>query len=167
MVSFCPRASGVGTSASSEVFVHYLVTEESLVSRSSEFESAIQNGERSSLRVLCEKKSQESESQDDRETWGFLKVMFEDDGTARTKLLMHLGFSLPAEEKDTVQDDLSRSLNDITLEDKVAEKVGHEVEKEATLFAADNGEDFFNNLPSPKTDTPVSPSGDNFAIESG
>ncbi|TYJ04678.1 hypothetical protein E1A91_A12G108400v1 [Gossypium mustelinum] len=167
MVSFCPRASGVGTSASSEVFVHYLVTEESLVSRSSEFESAIQNGERSSLRVLCEKKSQESESQDDRETWGFLKVMFEDDGTARTKLLMHLGFSLPAEEKGTVQDDLSRSLNDITLEDKVAEKVGHEVEKEATLFAADNGEDFFNNLPSPKTDTPVSPSGDNFAIESG
>ncbi|KAH1073584.1 hypothetical protein J1N35_025912 [Gossypium stocksii] len=167
MVSFCPRASGVGTSASSEVFVHYLVTEESLVSRSSEFEFAIQNGERSSLRVLCEKKSQESESQDDRETWCFLKVMFEDDGTARTKLLMHLGFGLPAEEKDTVQDDLSRSLNDITLEDKVAEKVGHEVEKEATLFAADNGEDFFNNLPSPKTDTPVSPSGDNFAIESG
>ena len=44
-----------------QVFVHNLVTEESLVSRSSEFESAIQNGERSPLRVLCEKKSQESE----------------------------------------------------------------------------------------------------------
>ena len=92
--------------------------------------------------------------------------MFEDDGTARTKLLMHLGFSLPAEEKDNVQDDLSQSVNDIALEDKVAEKVGYEVEKEATLFAADNGEDFFNNLPSPKADTPVSTAENNFAVES-
>ncbi|XWS32489.1 hypothetical protein CRYUN_Cryun23aG0162800 [Craigia yunnanensis] len=166
VVSFHPQVSGLGTSASSEVFVHNLVTEESLVRRSSEFESVIQNGERSPLRVLCEKKSQESESQDDRETWGFLKVMFEDDGTARTKLVMHLGFSLPAEEKDTVQDDLSQSVNDSTLEEKVAEKVGYEGEKEATLFAADNGEDFFNNLPSPKADTPVSTSENNFAVES-
>ncbi|XWS77372.1 hypothetical protein CRYUN_Cryun01aG0255700 [Craigia yunnanensis] len=166
VVSFRPRVSGLGTSASSEVFVHNLVTEESLVSRSSEFESAVQNGERPSLRVLCEKKSQESESQDDRETWGFLKVMFEDDGTARTKLLVHLGFSLPAEEKDTVQDDLSQSVNDITLEDKGAEKVAYEGEKEATLFATDNGEDFFNNLPSPKADTPISTSENNFAVES-
>ncbi|OMO69711.1 hypothetical protein CCACVL1_19320 [Corchorus capsularis] len=161
VVSFRPRGS-----ASSEVFVHNLVTEESLVSRSSEFESAIQNGERSLLRTLCEKKSQESESQDDQETWGFLKVMFEDDGTARTKLLMHLGFSLPAEEKETVQDDLSQSVNDITLEDKVVEKVGYEVETQSTLFAADNGEDFFNNLPSPKADTPVSTAENNFAVES-
>ncbi|OMP00816.1 hypothetical protein COLO4_12328 [Corchorus olitorius] len=161
VVSFRPRGS-----ASSEVFVHNLVTEESLVSRSSEFESAIQNGERSLLRTLCEKKSQESESQDDQETWGFLKVMFEDDGTARTKLLVHLGFSLPAEEKETVQDDLSQSVNDITLEDKVVEKVGYEVETQSTLFAADNGEDFFNNLPSPKADTPVSTAENNFAVES-
>ncbi|XP_022756857.1 protein transport protein SEC31 homolog B-like isoform X2 [Durio zibethinus] len=166
VVSFHPCVSGLGTSASSEVFVHNLITEESLVSRSSEFESAIQNGERSSLGVLCEKKSQESESEDDRETWGFLRVMFEDDGTARTKLLTHLGFSLPVEEKDVVQDDLSQSVNDIKLEDKVAKKVGNEGEKEATLFAADNGEDFFNNLPSPKADTPVSTSENKFAIES-
>lgn len=44
-----------------QVFVHDLVTEQNLVSRSSEFQSAIQNGERSSLRVFCERKSQESE----------------------------------------------------------------------------------------------------------
>ena len=37
-----------------------MVTEDSLVSRSSEFKAAIQNGERSSLRVLCDRKSQES-----------------------------------------------------------------------------------------------------------
>ncbi|KAA3469497.1 protein transport protein SEC31-like protein B-like isoform X1 [Gossypium australe] len=165
LVSFRTRSSGSGTSASSEVFLHNLVAEETLVSRSSEFESVIQSGERSSLRVLCEKKEQESESQDDRETWGFLKVMFEDDGTARTKLLMHLGFSLP-EEKDTVQDNISQIVNDITLEDKVAEKVGYEGEKEAAPFAVDNGEDFFNNLPSPKADTPVSTSENNFAVES-
>lgn len=41
--------------------MHSLVTEQSLVDRSSEFESAIQNGERSSLRALCDKKAQESE----------------------------------------------------------------------------------------------------------
>ncbi|GMI95753.1 hypothetical protein like AT3G63460 [Hibiscus trionum] len=161
LVSFLPRLSGVGSSASSEVFLHNLDAEERLVSRSSEFESVIQNGERSSLRILCEKKAQESESPDDRETWGFLKVMFEDDGTARTKLLMHLGFSLP-EEKDTVQDDLSQTVNDVTLEDKV----GYEGEKEPASFAADNGEDFFNNLPSPKADTPVSTSENNFSVES-
>ncbi|KAL4313466.1 hypothetical protein GQ457_01G052370 [Hibiscus cannabinus] len=157
VVSFFPQ---IGTSPSSEVFVHTLAAEESLVSRSSEFESAIQNGDRSLLRALCEKKSQESESQQDREMWGFLKVMFEDDGTARTKLLMHLGFSPPAEEKDTVQDDLPQSVNDITLK----EKVGYE--KETTLFAADNGEDFFNSLPSPKADTPVATSENNFHVES-
>ena len=38
-----------------------LVTENSLVSRSSEFEVAIQNGERSFLRVLCDERSKESE----------------------------------------------------------------------------------------------------------
>ncbi|XP_017615686.1 protein transport protein SEC31 homolog B [Gossypium arboreum] len=166
VVSFRPCLSGLGSSASSEVFMYNLVPEESLVSRSSEFESAILNGERSSLRVLCEKKSYESESQDDRETWGFLKVMFEDDGTVRTKLLMHLGFSLTAEEKDTVQDDRSWSVNETTHEDKVEEKRGYGGEKEATLFAADNGEDFFNNLPSPKADTPVSTSENSFAVES-
>ncbi|PPS03542.1 hypothetical protein GOBAR_AA17135 [Gossypium barbadense] len=166
VVSFRPCLSGLGSSASSEVFVYNLVPEESLVSRSSEFESAILNGERSSLRVLCEKKSYESESQDDRETWGFLKVMFEDDGTVRTKLLMHLGFILTAEEKDTVQDDHSWRVNETTHEDKVEEKRGYGGEKEATLFAADNGEDFFNNLPSPKADTPVSTSENSFAVES-
>ncbi|KAE8729009.1 Protein transport protein SEC31-like protein B [Hibiscus syriacus] len=161
LVSFRPRLSGLGSSASSEVFLHNLDAEERLVVRSSEFESVIQNGERSSLRVLCEKKAQESESLDDRETWGFLEVMFEDDGTARAKLLTHLGFSLP-EEKDTVQDDLSQAVNDVTLEDKVS----YEGEKVAAPFAVDNGEDFFDNLPSPKADTPVSTSENNFSVES-
>ncbi|KAF5469770.1 hypothetical protein F2P56_010332 [Juglans regia] len=162
---FCPRSSPAGVPAGgSEVYVHNLVTEDSLVGRSSEFEAAIQNGERSSLRVLCEKKSQESEAEDDRETWSFLKVMFEDDGTARTKLLAHLGFSVPTNEKESVQDALSQEVNAHGLEDVVAEKVGFGDDKEATIFPTDNGEDFFNNIPSPKADTPLSTSHDNFAI---
>ncbi|KAJ6895058.1 hypothetical protein NC651_021514 [Populus alba x Populus x berolinensis] len=94
LVSFHPRSSAGWC---------FRVTEDSLVSRSSEFESAIQNGEKPLLKALCDKKSQESEyasiSEDDRETWAFLKVMFEEDGTARTRMLSHLGFSVPAEEK--------------------------------------------------------------------
>lgn len=38
-----------------------VVAEHGLESRSSEFEAAINNGDRSSLKVLCERKSQESE----------------------------------------------------------------------------------------------------------
>ncbi|XP_031267395.1 protein transport protein SEC31 homolog B [Pistacia vera] len=159
LVSFHPKSSGA-----SEISVHNLVTEDSLVSRSSEFEESIQNGERSSLRILCEKKSQESKSEDDRETWGFLKVMFEDD--ARTKLITHFGFSLPKEEKDTVPDDLSEEVNAVTLEESATDKVVDEGDKGASIFATDNGEDFFNNLPSPKADTPVSTSVNTFVEDS-
>lgn len=163
LVSFHPRSSSSGGPAgASEVYVHNLVTEDNLVSRSSEFEAAIQNGERSSLRDLCDKKTQESESEDDRETWGFLKVMFEDDGMARTKLLTHLGFSLPTEAKDDGQEDLSQEVNSLALEETAVEKMGIVNDKEATLFGSDNGEDFFNNLPSPKAETPRSTSVDNF-----
>ncbi|XP_062173847.1 protein transport protein SEC31 homolog B [Alnus glutinosa] len=165
LMCFRPRPSAAGVPAGgSEVYAHNLVTEDSLFSRSSEFEAAIQNGERSLLRVLCDKKSQESESEDDSETWSFLKVMFEDDGTARTKLLAHLGFSIPTKEKDIVEDTLSQEVNALGLEDTVAETVGYGGDKEATIFPTDNGEDFFNNLPSPKADTPLSTSHDKFAI---
>lgn len=51
--------------------MHNLVTEDSLVGRSSEFEESIQNGERSSLRALCEKKSQECKYVSSSETCRF------------------------------------------------------------------------------------------------
>ncbi|XP_027357033.1 protein transport protein SEC31 homolog B [Abrus precatorius] len=164
LVSFHSKASAAGSPAgTSEVYVHNLVTENSLVSRSSEFDAAIQNGERTLLRVLCDKKSQESESEEERETWGFLRVMFEDDGTARTKLLTHLGFNVPSETKDTV-DDLSQEVNALGLEDTNVDNVGHVATNETAIFSSDNGEDFFNNLPSPKADTPVSSSAGNFVV---
>nr|XP_043623447.1 protein transport protein SEC31 homolog B-like isoform X2 [Erigeron canadensis] len=146
-----------GSSGPSEVNVHDLVTEHNLVSTSSEFEEAMRSGDRSSFRVLCDNKSQQSESEEERETWGFLKVMFEDEGTARTKLLNHLGFTLPAEVNDNVQE-LSHDVNSLNFEE-------HEAKKEeftgGNLTPIDNGEDFFNNLPSPKCDTPVSTPGKN------
>nr|POE81593.1 protein transport protein sec31 like b [Quercus suber] len=140
LVGFHPRPSATGVLAgASEVYVHTLVTEDSLVSRLSEFEAAIQNGERSLLRV-----------------------MFEDDGIARTKLLSHLGFSVPTKEKDSVED-LSQEVKALELDDTITEKVGYGDDKEVNVFPTDNGEDFFNNL-SP-AGTPVSTSrGENFAI---
>ncbi|KAL0429212.1 UNVERIFIED_CONTAM: protein transport protein SEC31B [Sesamum radiatum] len=151
LVSFHSAESPVGPS---EVYVHNLVTEHGLITRSSEFEVAIQNGDRSALKLLCERKSQESESEEERETWGFMKVMFNEDGTARSKLLTHLGFSLPAEESNTLQNDLPEQVNALGLDESTTIKEGGFGNKESTLFATDNGEDFFNNLPSPRADTP-------------
>ena len=91
--------------------------------------------------------------------------MFEDDGTARSKLLAHLGFNVVNEEKDTVQNDLSQEVNAVSLEEMTTEKVAYTEEKETTVYPSDNGEDFFNNLPSPKADTPVSTSVNNFVVE--
>ncbi|CAH8252778.1 unnamed protein product [Arabidopsis lyrata] len=70
----------------SEVFLHTLATEQSLVNRISKFEAALENGEKTSIR--------------EKETWGLLKIMLEEDGNAKTKLRTHLGFSLPSDEKD-------------------------------------------------------------------
>ncbi|KAL2234144.1 UNVERIFIED_CONTAM: Protein transport protein SEC31 B [Sesamum indicum] len=155
LVSFHAAESPVGPS---EVYVHNLVTEHGLITRSSEFEVAIQNGDRSALKLLCERKSQESESEEEKETWGFMKVMFNEDGTARSKLLTHLGFSLPAEESNTLQNDLSEQVNALGIDESTTIKEGGSGNKESTLFATDNGEDFFNNLPSPRADTPLADS---------
>lgn len=40
--------------------MHSLVTEHNLVSRSTEFEAVIRDAEKTSLRALCDRKSQES-----------------------------------------------------------------------------------------------------------
>ncbi|KAK4414507.1 protein transport protein SEC31B [Sesamum alatum] len=164
LVSFHSAESPVGPS---EVYVHDLVTEHGLITRSSEFETAIQNGDRSALKLLCERKSQESESEEEKEMWGFMKVMFNEDGTARSKLLTHLGFSLPAEESNTLQNDLSEQVNALGIDESTTVKEGDFGNKESTLFATDNGEDFFNNLPSPRAETPLADSKDESVTEDG
>ncbi|KAK4770609.1 hypothetical protein SAY87_031141 [Trapa incisa] len=168
LVSFQPRSSSVASpSSSSEVLVHHIVTEHNLVSHSSEFEDAIHSGERSSLRVLCDKKSQECKSTDDRETWALLRVLLEDDGTTtRSKLLLHLGFSLPSESKDNLQGDLTAQVNAVGLDEPPVDNITFEGNDRGSAFITDNGEDFFNNLPSPKADLPVSPNNHNVVEES-
>ncbi|XP_078170862.1 protein transport protein SEC31 homolog B-like isoform X3 [Carex rostrata] len=137
----------------SEVFVHELVTEHTLVSRSTEFESVIKNGEKASLRALCEKKSEESKSEEEKETWSFLKVMLDEEGAARTKLLDHLGFSVP--ESQTVD-----STNDLVkiLEDSLSVDNNSSTFPEArdSQFLVDNGDEFFNNPQPSSEDTLVS-----------
>ncbi|KAK4424904.1 protein transport protein SEC31B [Sesamum alatum] len=160
LVSFHSTESRAG---SSEVYVHNLAAEHGLASRSSEFEAALKNGDKSALKLLCERKSQESESDEERETWGFMKVMFTEDGTARSKLLSHLGFVLPAEENG-INKEVSEQVNALGLDESPTNREGSPGNKESTLFATDNGEDFFNNLPSPRTDTPLSTSKNEFAV---
>ncbi|XP_051146735.1 protein transport protein SEC31 homolog B-like [Andrographis paniculata] len=157
LVSFQANESPAG---SSEVYAHDLVAEHGLFSQSSEFVKAIENGDRSALKLLCERKSQESESDEERETWGFMKVMFNEDGTARSTLLSYLGFSLPAEDNSTSQNDASEQANSVTPDASTTVTQGGSGYKESALFAVDNGEDFFNNLPSPKADSPLSSSKD-------
>nr|XP_043610612.1 protein transport protein SEC31 homolog B-like isoform X2 [Erigeron canadensis] len=150
----------------SQVDVHDLVTEHSLVSTPSELEDAMRTGERSTLRILCDKKTQESKSEDDKETWGFLKVMFEEYGTERTKLLHQLGFSLPTEEvNDLIQNDLVQGLSSLNLVKSNEAKEGFMDGNQAFNHPSDNGEDFFNSFPSPRADTPMSTSYNNFATE--
>ncbi|KAL4586251.1 hypothetical protein LXL04_010886 [Taraxacum kok-saghyz] len=151
----------IGSSGPSEVNVHDLVTEHNLVSTSSEFEAAMRSGDRSTLRGLCDQKSQESESEDDKETWGFLKVMFEDDGTARTKLLHHLGFTLPIEPTQEPVQEVPPDLSSLSFQEHEGTKDSYPNENQALNTPTDYGEDFFNNLPSPKCDTPVSTPGRN------
>ncbi|KFK35498.1 hypothetical protein AALP_AA5G292600 [Arabis alpina] len=163
LVSFHAKAPPKGASSiQSEVLLHSLVTEQSLVSRTSEFEAAIVNGDKASLMGLCEKKAEETESEEEKETWGLLKIMFEAGETSRTKLVSHLGFSLPSVEKDQAVNELSSDLNDIGLEDTAPHALEPEGSNDAAAFAMDNGEDFFNNFPA-KPDTPVSTSAKDFA----
>jgi protein transport protein SEC31 len=131
-----------GPNTNSEVYVHELVTEHTLVSRSTEFESVIKNGEKASLRALCEKKFDESKSEEEKETWSFLKVMFDEEGAARTKLLDHLGFSVPESQTVDSTNDLVKSLEDSLSFDNNSSPFP---EARDSKFLVDNGEDFFNN----------------------
>ncbi|KAI3739788.1 hypothetical protein L2E82_30199 [Cichorium intybus] len=162
LVSFHTTGSSSGHS---EVDVHELVTEHSLVSTSSEFEAAMSSGERPLLRHLCDKKAQESESEEDRETWGFLKVMFEDDGTARTKLLNHLGFTLPSETQDEKLQNNPSEDTPSHIEEPKEGLIESTQKLKLPNDPSDNGEDFFNNFPSPKAETPMSTSRSNFVSE--
>ncbi|CAN6902684.1 unnamed protein product [Brassica oleracea] len=111
----------------SVVFLHSLATEQILVNRITKFETEIENGEKTSLMSLCKKKSEETESEEEKETWSLLKIMLEEDGNAKTKLRTHLGFSLPCEDQkdqehhatyssENVEEEISDPLFDDAIE---------------------------------------------------
>ncbi|KAJ7547293.1 hypothetical protein O6H91_08G078700 [Diphasiastrum complanatum] len=102
LVTFGPKklTPGLSSATSSEVRIHSLLTEEGLVQRSTEFEAAIMDAEKPTLRDYCEQKSSMTSSKDEKEIWSFLKVMFEDD--ARRKLLSHLDFAVQVSENGGV-----------------------------------------------------------------
>ncbi|EFJ32492.1 hypothetical protein SELMODRAFT_230767 [Selaginella moellendorffii] len=89
LVSFKKKAEN---SIASEVKVHSLAIEEGTVKRSTEFEEAVTNGDRRTLlKSFCDRKASEAESDQEREVWEYLKLMFDDDG-GRKALLNQLGF---------------------------------------------------------------------------
>lgn len=92
----------------------------------------------------------------ERQTWDFMKVMFTEDATGRSKLLAYLGFTLPVDKTNSVNDQLSEQVKSPTTAENTTNKNGISEIKESSLCTTDSGEDFFNNLPSPKIDTPVS-----------
>lgn len=66
--------------------------------------------------------------------------MFDEEGTARTKLLCHLGFTIPDQSSNITADNLGKKVeNTLTLDDSSL------FEGQPSPFAVDNGEEFFNN----------------------
>ena len=61
------------------------------ISRSERFEQTVSSGDKTLLREFCSSNKESVEGPDDKETWSFLGVLFEED--ARRQLQAHLGFS--------------------------------------------------------------------------
>eukprot|EP00249_Psilotum_nudum_P022019 c28342_g1_i1 orf=734-3148(-) len=162
LVSFYPKKTASGAAAiNSEITVHTLVTEEDLVMRSKDFETAIADCEKSSLQALCEVNAQKYGSEEEKEVWSFLKVMFDDN--ARRSLLCHLGFAVKQSEIGNLQEaqdnhEVCRAevLEKLKLDDGAVENnVDDSAFSSVPLLAAhgdntDDGSDFFNNLDTPK-----------------
>jgi protein transport protein SEC31 len=91
-------------------------------------------------------------SEEEKETWSFLKVMLDEEGAARTKLLAHLGFSVPESQTVDSTNDLVKS-----LEDSLSFNNNSSIpETRDSQFLVDNGEEFFNNPQPTSEDAPVS-----------
>lgn len=156
LVSFGAKKGASG----SELNIQTLILEDDLVSQSTEFEAAIEDpGNKSSLQALCERKAQESRSDDEKEIWSFLGIMF--DEQARTSLLSHLGFVLPAAKDIKREEDANgvevlntEAIEKLNVHNGQVEAVGHDLGFVGDLNgqgeAIDDGADFFNNLSTPK-----------------
>lgn len=73
-----------------------MVLDSGLVAGAEAFEQSVASGERGNLRNFCINKKNSVMDTDEKETWEFLQVLFEED--ARRQLLAHLGLqSAPSE----------------------------------------------------------------------
>ncbi|KAI5061484.1 hypothetical protein GOP47_0023989 [Adiantum capillus-veneris] len=158
LVSFSAKKGG----SLSELNIQTIIMEDDLVARSKEFEAAIEDpGNKSSLQALCDRKAQDSRSEEEREIWSFLKIMFEEQ--ARTSLLSHLGFSLPQLEEskseelangaDLLNSEVAGKLNvsngEVGAVGEVSDFIGaSELDGQGEIV--DDGADFFNTLSTPK-----------------
>lgn len=90
--------------------------------------------------------------------------MFEDDGAARTELLVHLGFNGPTKGNENVHDGPGQGItNSLSIAETTTSNTGL-MEHSELNDPTDNGEEFFNNLQTPKG---LSSSGSVFGVESG
>ncbi|XP_024379159.1 protein transport protein SEC31 homolog B isoform X2 [Physcomitrium patens] len=166
LVSFAPKKAAAGAAAAvSEIRIQHLLTEEGLAKRSTEFEEAIAGGERSALRNFCETKVSAAVSEEDAETWSFLKIMFDEE--ARKQLLAHFGFSSQGldQDKSEEQEDEKAAIEEpanleLTGTNSVeGPKISPTVSLDDNILAgADDGEDFFDRLEVPPTPTEPSAS---------
>ncbi|MCO5588868.1 hypothetical protein L7F22_042828 [Adiantum nelumboides] len=145
----------------SELNIQTVTLEDDLVVRSKEFEAAIEDpGNKTSLQALCDRKAQDARSEEEREIWSFLKIMFEEQ--ARTSLLSHLGFLPQSEESkreelangvDLLNAEVAEKLNisngDVGVGGEASGSIGaSELDGQADIV--DDEADFFNNLSTPK-----------------
>ncbi|MCO5566725.1 hypothetical protein L7F22_020404 [Adiantum nelumboides] len=145
----------------SELNIQTVTLEDDLVARSKEFEAAIEDpGNKTSLQALCDRKAQDARSEEEREIWSFLKIMFEEQ--ARTSLLSHLGFLPQSEESkreelangvDLLNAEVAENLNvsngDVGAGGEASGSIGaSELDGQADIV--DDGADFFNNICTPK-----------------
>eukprot|EP00245_Coleochaete_scutata_P005204 TRINITY_DN18571_c0_g2_i1.p1 TRINITY_DN18571_c0_g2~~TRINITY_DN18571_c0_g2_i1.p1 ORF type:complete len:1125 (-),score=228.11 TRINITY_DN18571_c0_g2_i1:535-3909(-) len=154
LVSFGPRKSGPGQpgTLSSEVCIHNVVTEEALLERSAKFEEAVAGSEKEVMKSFCQSKAAVAMSEEEKETWSFLGVLFEDD--ARRKLLAHLDFNASVAENGVVPEATEALAADVgnlaVVDGGVANGAPTTGAAEAAVPGLDP-EEFFNNLQAPAT----------------
>ncbi|BBN16840.1 protein transport protein SEC31 [Marchantia polymorpha subsp. ruderalis] len=157
LITFGPSKKTVpgGFGTSSEIRLHSLVTEEDLVKQSTQFETAIADGDKPAMRQFCDLKAETARSDDDQQTWKFLKVMLEDD--ARKKLLAHLNFDVQPTEND---DDRRPEQKPDGSEDTIpvdsespegdCEPSPSPVDEDVQQASEAGEDDFFDNIHTPK-----------------
>ncbi|KAL2612070.1 hypothetical protein R1flu_023762 [Riccia fluitans] len=160
LMTFGPTKTPPGAVANfSEIRLHSLVTEEDLVKQSTDFEKAIADGDRTAMKAFCEVKAETARSEEEQQTWKFLKVMLEDD--ARKKLLAHLNFGVPPTESvDGKELDPKPVETEAALPDTIVSPEGDNEQSSAHMDEIQPGtdagdDDFFDKIPSPKASDSV------------